>query len=67
MLFRSGGAFKIPMIVKLDLPDPLPYSSNCNVSACWNIKKEEPSVQQQAETINNVSLQNEIDSQNAIA
>lgn len=62
-----GGAFKIPMIVKLDLPDPLPYSSNCNVSACWNIKKEEPSVQQQAETINNVSLQNEIDSQNAIA
>ncbi len=62
-----GGAFKIPMIVKLDLPDPLPYSSNCNVSACWNIKKEEPSVQSEPETINNASLQNEIDSQSAAA
>jgi len=58
-----GGAFKIPMIVKLDLPDPLPYSSNCNVSACWNVNKEEPSVQSEPETINNVNLQNEIDSQ----
>lgn len=62
-----GGAFKIPMIVKLDLPDPLPYSSNCNVSACWNIKKEGPTVQSKPETINNVSLQNEIDSEKASA
>lgn len=30
-----GSAFKIPMIIKLDLPNPLPYSSNCNVSSCW--------------------------------
>ncbi len=30
-----GGAFKIPMIIKLDLPNPLPYSSNCDVSKCW--------------------------------
>ena len=57
-----GGAFKIPMIVKLDLPNPLPYSSNCNVSACWNVKKEEPSVQSNPELINNTALQNEIDS-----
>lgn len=34
-----GGAFKIPMIVKLTLPNPLPYSSNCDVSNCWKIKK----------------------------
>lgn len=32
-----GGAFKIPMIIKLDLPNPLPYSSNCDVSACWKM------------------------------
>jgi len=30
-----GGAFKIPMIVKLEMPNPMPYSSNCNVSNCW--------------------------------
>ena len=30
-----GGAFKIPMIVKMELPNPMPYSSNCDVSACW--------------------------------
>ena len=34
-----GGAFKIPMISKLKMPDPMPYSTNCNVSACW---EEEP-------------------------
>lgn len=30
-----GGAFKIPMIVKLEMPNPMPYSSNCDVSSCW--------------------------------
>ena len=30
-----GSAFKIPMICKLEMPDPMPYSTNCNVSACW--------------------------------
>ena len=35
-----GSAFKIPMICKLEMPDPMPYSTNCNVSACW---EEDPS------------------------
>ena len=30
-----GSAFKIPMIVKMNMPDPPPYSSNCDVSGCW--------------------------------
>ena len=30
-----GSAFKIPMIVKLEMPNPMPYSSNCDVSSCW--------------------------------
>lgn len=30
-----GSAFKIPMICKLEMPDPMPYSTNCNVSGCW--------------------------------
>ena len=31
-----GSAFKIPMISKLAMPNPMPYSTNCNVSGCWN-------------------------------
>ena len=31
-----GSAFKIPMICKLDLPNPRPYSSSCDVAAYWN-------------------------------
>ena len=33
-----GSAFKIPMIMRLELPNPLPYSSNCDVAARWNVK-----------------------------
>lgn len=32
-----GGAFKIPMIVKMKMPNPMPYSSNCDVSGCWKM------------------------------
>lgn len=31
-----GSAFKIPMIVRLDMPSPRPYSSSCNVSSYWD-------------------------------
>ena len=30
-----GSAFKIPMIIKMDMPNPTPYSSSCDVSKCW--------------------------------
>ena len=33
-----GSAFKIPMIVKLEMPNPMPYSSNCDVSGCWKME-----------------------------
>ena len=35
-----GGAFKIPMIVRMNMPDPPPYSSNCNVSKCWTMENK---------------------------
>ncbi len=35
-----GSAFKIPMICKLEMPDPMPYSTNCNVSGCWGQKMQ---------------------------
>ena len=30
-----GNAFKIPLIIKMDMPNPSPYSSNCNVVQRW--------------------------------
>ncbi len=32
-----GGAFKLPMIIKLEMPNPMPYSTNCNVNERWKI------------------------------
>ena len=32
-----GGAFKLPMIIKLEMPNPMPYSTNCNVNDRWKI------------------------------
>ena len=31
-----GVAFRIPLIIKMQLPDPLPWSSNCDVVTIWN-------------------------------
>lgn len=30
-----GSAFKIPMIIKMEMPNPRPYSSSCDVSSYW--------------------------------
>ena len=35
-----GGAFKLPMIIKLDKPTPAPYSQSCNVDHVWPIKMQ---------------------------
>ena len=35
-----GSAFKIPMIVKLEMPNPRPYSASCDVSTYWNSEEE---------------------------
>ncbi|MDD4706349.1 MAG: DUF87 domain-containing protein [Bacilli bacterium] len=34
-LVSFGGAFKIPLLIKMDLPNPMPYSSNCDVIQRW--------------------------------
>ena len=34
-----GKAFKIPMIVKMEMPNPEPYSSNCDVYNMWQVKR----------------------------
>ena len=30
-----GRAFKIPMIVRMQMPDPMPESSNCDIMSTW--------------------------------
>lgn len=30
-----GSAFKIPMIVKMEMPNPAPFSSSCDISMTW--------------------------------
>ena len=32
-----GPAFKIPMIIKMQMPDPAPQSSNCDVMNTWTV------------------------------
>lgn len=34
-LVSFGTAFKIPLLIKMDLPNPMPYSSNCDVLQRW--------------------------------
>ena len=34
-----GSAFKIPVLVKMDIPDPAPSSSSCEISKIWFVNK----------------------------
>ena len=33
-----GKAFKVPMIIKMEMPNPSPHSNNCDVTTTWTIK-----------------------------
>ena len=35
-----GNAFKIPVLVKLDMPNPAPSSNSCDISKTWFIEKK---------------------------
>ena len=34
-----GPAFKIPMIIKMKMPDPAPQSSNCDIMNTWTVRQ----------------------------
>ena len=36
-----GAAFKVPIILKVDLPNPVPESANCDVIKTWTIQKNQ--------------------------
>jgi len=33
-----GGAFKLPMVIKMEMPNPAPNSNSCNVNECWKVQ-----------------------------
>ena len=35
-----GGAFKVPVFIKFDMPNPAPSSSSCDISKIWFIDKK---------------------------
>ena len=36
-----GNAFKLPVIVNIDMPNPEPLSNNCDIVKTWYINKEQ--------------------------
>ena len=41
-----GGAFKLPMVVKMQMPDPAPNSNSCDVNNCWKIREDGTNAEQ---------------------
>jgi len=35
-----GSAFKLPMIIKMEIPNPTPHSNNCDVADRWQLKQQ---------------------------
>ena len=35
-----GTAFKVPVLVKMDMPDPAPSSSSCDISKMWFVERK---------------------------
>jgi len=35
-----GGAFKVPVMIKFDMPNPAPSSSSCDISKVWFVQKK---------------------------
>ena len=55
-----GSGFKVPMIVKLDMPSPRPYSSSCDVSSYWDSLDSFHTSFEQKEVIESVNTQEKI-------
>lgn len=55
-----GMAFKIPLIVKLKMPDPEPRSGNCDVCRIWNGNKNIVVNQQQEQPVS-PTIQNKVE------
>ncbi len=59
-----GSAFKIPLIVKLKMPNPMPLSGNCDVVRIWDGHTNNVIQQPQTSGVNNVQPTNNTVNQN---
>ena len=59
-----GSAFKIPLIVKLKMPNPMPLSGNCDVVRIWDGHANNVIQQPQTSGVNNVQPTNNTVNQN---
>ena len=58
-----GGAFKLPMIIKLEMPNPAPNSNSCDVNNCWKIHggvSGGTGTQQPSVTPSNIATEHEV-------
>ena len=58
-----GGAFKLPMVVKLEMPNPAPNSNSCDVNNCWKIHggvSGGTGTQQPSVTPSNIATEHEV-------
>ncbi len=58
-----GGAFKLPMVVKLEMPNPAPNSNSCDVNNCWKIQggvSGGTGTQQPSVTPSNIATEHEV-------
>ena len=64
-----GGAFKLPMVIKMEMPNPAPNSNSCDVNRCWRIQGEtagSSNVQQSSSPTSNVVVNAPTSSNNQV-
>lgn len=52
-----GMAFRIPLIVKMEMPNPAPWSGNCDVATIWNGNSNGVAVPSEPETTTDIPEQ----------
>ncbi len=53
-----GGAFKLPMVIKMEMPNPAPNSNSCDVNNCWKVQGGAGTVQG-GQQVNNMPIQSQ--------
>lgn len=60
-----GGAFKLPMVIKMEMPNPAPNSNSCDVNNCWKIQGVGTGSSMTAENMEGTNPSKETQTQNS--
>lgn len=52
-----GSAFKLPMVIKMQMPDPAPNSNSCDVNNCWKMAGQNNNTTQTTESGSSKALE----------